>query len=312
MNEKLEESTIYSYPHGFISKKGEPILVTTLDDKRVEWLIEMYLAYEPRNSFQGLPPVGDAACKSWVQHMIGHGINLVALSFGAGVVGHVALFPIDNLRCEMLVVVSPPFQNTGIGSELVRCAIQLSDEIDFEKIELSVDATNVRARHVYKKSGFEYHSFRHAGEVEMSLDLTRYRDTINVSVATIMNTNVVAIHDEESCREALRIFLQRDIGSLPVIEADGTVVGIISKTDLMSPSKVNQRVLDVLTRDVVTVPDNCPIAKVIRMLQSKRIRCIPVVDREKKLLGIVSRKDILSYYAQNAEFCDKAEDAAAS
>ena len=311
MNHKLEESTIYSYPHGFISKKGDPLLVTTLDDKRAEWLVEMYLAYEPRNSFQGLPPVGDAACKSWVQHMIGHGINLVALSFGAGVVGHVALFPINDLKCEMLVVVSPAEQNAGIGSELVRCAIQLSDEIDFEKIELSVDATNVRARHVYKKSGFQYLSYEHAGEVSMAIDLKRHRDTTNVSVSTIMNKNVISIHDEESCREALRIFLDRDIGSLPVIESDGKVVGIISKTDLMLPSKIGRRVLDVLTREVVTVRENCPITKVIRMLQAKRIRCIPVVDRRRSCWESSAAKDILTYYAQHAELCDDPKDAQA-
>ena len=55
MDRKLEESTIYSFPHAFINKKGEPILITTLDDKRCQRLIEMYLAYEPRGSFQGLP-----------------------------------------------------------------------------------------------------------------------------------------------------------------------------------------------------------------------------------------------------------------
>jgi CBS domain-containing protein/GNAT superfamily N-acetyltransferase len=302
MNLKLEETTIYSFPHAFISKKGEPILVTTLDDKRYQRLIEMYLAYQPRNSFQGLPPIKDEACVKWVQHLIGHGINLVALSFGEGVVGHTVLFPIDNLICEMLVVVTPPLQNTGIGTELVRCVVQLAHEIGFEKIHLTVEATNVRARRVYKKCGFDYLSRERGGqrgELDMALDLKRYRDTVNVSVATIMNKDVIVIRDDQPCQAALQIFLAHRVGSLPVVDEKGELVGIISKTDLLVPSKIGKRVSDVLTREVLTVQEGCPLAKVIRILQSRGIRAIPVVDRYKKLLGIVGREDILTYYAKH-------------
>ena len=301
MDLKLEESTIYSFPHGFITKKGEPVLVTTLDDKRCQRLKEMYLAYRPRNSFQGLPPVTEEACVKWVLHMIGHGINLVALSFEEGVVGYVALFPIDDRKCEMLVVVSPPSQNEGIGTELSRCAIQLSHEIGFERIQLSVEATNVRARHVYKKCGFEYLTYDPTGEVEMALDLKRYRDTVSVSVDKIMNRDVIAIRDDEPCRAAVEIFLSKRIGSLPVTEENGKLVGIISKTDLMVPSQINKKVSDVLTREVFTVREGCKIANVIRMLQSKKVRCIPVVDSNRKLVGIVGREDVLSYYARQLQ-----------
>ena len=298
MDLKLEETTIYSFPHAFINKKGDPILIATLDDKRRQRLIEMYLAYEPRNSFQGLPPIKDEACVKWVQYMIGNGINLAALSFGEGVVGHMALFPVNNLVCEMLVVVTPAMQNTGIGTEMVRCSVQLAHEIGFEKIRLSVDATNVRAKHVYKKCGFEYLSHERRGEVDMALDLKRYRDTVNVNVAAIMNRDVIAIRDGQPCQAALEIFLTRHVGSLPVVDDKGELVGIISKTDLLIPSKIGKKVDDVLTREVLTVQEGCPIARVIRILQSRRIRAIPVVDRHKKLLGVIGREDILAYYAK--------------
>ena len=298
MDARLKNSTIYSYPHAFINKKEEPILVTTLDDERCQRLIEMYLAYQPRNSFQGLPPVQDRACVQWVQHMIGNGVNLVALSFGEGVVGHVALFPINDLVCEMLVVVSPPLQNTGIGTELVRCSIQLSDEIGFEKIRLSVEATNLRARHVYKKCGFEYLSDERMDEVDMAVDLKRYRDAVNVSVDTIMNKEVIAVRADESCRNILEIFLSNHLGSLPVVDKKGELIGIVSKTDLMLPSKIDKRVGDIFTRQVLTVQEGCPVVRVIRMLQSKKVRSIPVVDRNMKLVGVVGREDVLAYYAR--------------
>jgi CBS domain-containing protein/GNAT superfamily N-acetyltransferase len=300
MNRRVEDSTIYSYPHAFINRKGEPILVTTLDDRRCERLIEMYVAYEPKGSFQGLPPMKREACVKWVQYMIGNGINLVALSFGEGVAGHVALFPADDQVCEMLVVVSPALQNTGIGTELVRSSIQLGHEIGFERIVLSVEATNVKARHVYKKCGFEHRSRNHAREVDMVLDLKRFRDTVNVTVAEIMNTGVITISPDQPCRAALDVFLGRHVGTLPVVDKDGKLVGILSKTDLLLPAKIAKTVGEVLTRQVVTGRGDFPVAKVVRMFQSTRVRCLPVVDREMKLVGVVGRQDILAHYAKRS------------
>ena len=299
MELEVENSTIYKYPHAFINKIGDPILVTTMDDKRCQRLLDMYLAYQPRNSFQGLPPIQDEACVNWVLCMVDNGINLVALSFGEGVVGHIVLFPINEVACEMLVVVCPQSQNRGIGTELVRCSIQLAHEIDFEKMRLSVQSTNVRARHVYKKCGFENTSDDRGGEINMAVDLKQYRDSVSVNVAQIMNANVIALHADESCRAALDIFLNKYVASLPVVDNQDELIGIITKSDLMVPSKINRSVRDVFTRDVLTVREECEIGKVIRMFQSKKVRAIPVVDRDMKLVGIVSRKDILAYYAKS-------------
>ena len=198
----------------------------------------------------------------------------------------------------MLVVVSPLLQNTGIGTELVRCSVQVAHEIGFESIELSVETTNVKARHVYKKCGFEYRSRDHAREVDMVLDLKRYRDTVNITVAEIMNTRVITIDPDQPCKAALETFLTSHLGSLPVVDGDGKLVGIISKSDLLLPSKIAKRVRDILTRQVITVRGESPIAKVVRMFQSTKVRCIPVVDREMKLVGVVGRQDVLAHYAR--------------
>jgi CBS domain-containing protein len=48
--------------------------------------------------------------------------------------------------------------------------------------------------------------------------------------------------------------------------------------------------------EVVTVHEGSNIEKLIRLFQSMRLRGIPVINDEKKLVGIVGRKDILSYY----------------
>ncbi|MHB8897121.1 MAG: GNAT family N-acetyltransferase [Thermoguttaceae bacterium] len=290
-------STIHRLPQVFVNKTEEAILIRTLDDLCCQKLIDMYVAYEPKNSFQGLPPIQEKACVAWAQHMINSGINLVALSFGVGVVGHAALFPIDDHGCEMLIVISPSYQNTGIGTQLTRAIVQLAYEIGFDKVWLPVEARNARARHVYKKCGFEYLPNRDSRELEMAIDLQGYHQAVSRSIEFIMNRNVVFIRDNEPCRRALEIFLSRRIASLPVLDDEGRVVGMLSEMDLMLPSNLDAKVHEVLTRDVVSVHNDSTIAKVIRLFLSKRIRCIPVVDEEMRLTGIVGRKDILAYYA---------------
>jgi hypothetical protein len=106
------ECAIRDYSRTFVDKKGESILIKTLSEGVYQGLIDMYLAYQPRDSFDGLPPIKDAACVQWVQSMICNGINLVALSSDGSIVGHAAIFLIDQQRCEMLMVVSPQSQNT--------------------------------------------------------------------------------------------------------------------------------------------------------------------------------------------------------
>lgn len=134
-------------------------------------LIRMYLAYRPRDSFEGLPPIEDEACVEWVRKMIRDGTNLVALASEGDIVGHTAIFFIDRQRCEMLTVAWPQFQSRGIGTELVRSSIHLAREMGFEKVWLSVDAANLRARHIYRECGFECLSSGDGGDVEMALDL---------------------------------------------------------------------------------------------------------------------------------------------
>jgi N-acetylglutamate synthase-like GNAT family acetyltransferase len=191
-------------PRIFVGKNGLSIELHRLANDDGQRLIDMYLAYQPRNSFQGLPPIKDEVCIRWVREMLATGIHVIAIhstdassaggptgEWSAGlrparenagetpalreekqtIIGHTALFPVNDKKCEMLVVVCPGFQNLGIGTELVRSCIELADELGFERIWLPVDATNVRARHVYRKCGFEYVSNKQGRELDMTCDV---------------------------------------------------------------------------------------------------------------------------------------------
>jgi N-acetylglutamate synthase-like GNAT family acetyltransferase len=110
-----------------------------------------------------------------VEEMVRTGFHVAARSNDEAIIGHAALFRINQYKCEMLVAVSPEFHNMGIGTELVRACIDMAVELGFDRIWLPVDATNVRARHVYEKCGFEYASSSLGREVDMLCDLRSRR-----------------------------------------------------------------------------------------------------------------------------------------
>ena len=124
MDRDLQECTIHSYPHAFISRADEPILVTTLNDKRCRQLIDMYLAYRPRNSFQGLPPITDEGCLKWAQHMIGHGVNLVALGNHKVLSMKGASELNDKMRALGFEVYDPDMSMFTLGGGGVHCLCQ--------------------------------------------------------------------------------------------------------------------------------------------------------------------------------------------
>jgi RimJ/RimL family protein N-acetyltransferase len=186
MNYHLDLAAVRSLPRQCTDKTGATIELKLLDAGSHAQLLQMYLAYQPRNSFQGLPPLKDQVCTAWVQQMIDTGLNIVAAGPQdpqGSILGHTALFPIDGRRCEMLVVVYPTHQNRGIGTELVRSSVHLACELGFANVWLPVDATNVRARHVYKKCGFEYASTTQTREVDMKCDLTSRQKYIEQQIS---------------------------------------------------------------------------------------------------------------------------------
>lgn len=292
----LDGCSIFSYPHAFVDRRNEPILIMPLDEKKHEQLHSMYSDCVPRNTFNGLPPIKDEACKKWVDDMIGNATNLIAVSFERGIVGHTALFPMQNKMVEMIIVVTPQFQYRGIGTQLTQCSIQLAYEAGYGKVWLSVEMSNYVARHIYLKCGFEYLNYGLEDELDMTFDLQRYREVANITVNDIMREEIFSIHKNGSCKEAIGLLLKNPIEALPVIDNEEKIVGIISETDLIKEVNLDKKVNTIMTREVLTIRNTYTLDKVIRLCQSRKIRCFPVVDKENKLIGVIGRKDILSYY----------------
>ncbi len=137
----------------------------------------------------------------------------------------------------------------------------------------------------------------------------------------IMNTDVRSIAPTQSIREAARIMLETGLRRLPVVEADGTLVGILGRADLLQvivtsplmhqqsssgaqslerakqapgvPAQ-QQPVANYVTRDVSIVGEQAPMADVIDALIISPFKRVIVVDEARRVQGIISDVDVLA------------------
>ena len=129
------------------------------------------------------------------------------------------------------------------------------------------------------------------------------------TVADLMTRDVVTLSEEDGLNRAMKIFSKLPIRHLPVT-SDGTLVGLVSHRDALSWSGsaidptayASERVAtkahdtfvaEVMIRDVVTLAPTATVVEAARTLIERGFGALPVVDDEKKLLGIVTETDLL-------------------
>jgi len=142
----------------------------------------------------------------------------------------------------------------------------------------------------------------------------------------IMTKNVIAVTPHTSIQDAAKIMLQTHVSGLPVVDDAGRLVGIISESDFLRRSEIGtgrrrpawlqffmgsgsaaadfvhergRKVEDVMTQDPVTVGEETPLEDLVRLMEKKDIKRLPVM-RGKALAGIVTRSNLLQAVASLA------------
>lgn len=145
----------------------------------------------------------------------------------------------------------------------------------------------------------------------------------------IMNTEIASVKVGTTLKEAVRIFADRGIGILPVIDEDDKLVGMLSESDVLEYSgkthvlpmldssgwispydNADERtdyrqgadllamttVEKIMTKRVVSVKEELPGHEVAKLMK-KRVKHVPVVDESGKLCGLIGRGDMINYLA---------------
>ncbi len=155
-----------------------------------------------------------------------------------------------------------------------------------------------------------------------------------MNAADVMTRNVVSVGADTPVREAIRLMLDKPVSGLPVVDAGGKLVGIVTEGDflrrgetgtmrqrrhwleiLIGPGRMAgeyvkthaRKVGDIMTRDIVSVAEDTALEEVVQLMERHHVKRVPVVYHG-SLLGIVSRADLLRALA---EALDREPEAAA-
>jgi CBS-domain-containing membrane protein len=142
------------------------------------------------------------------------------------------------------------------------------------------------------------------------------------TVKNVMTTSVVAVREDANFKEMITVMRSRRVSAFPVLDSADKVIGVVSEADLLlkeaAPDfpkglvRLSWRLIerskaagvtaaDVMTRPAVTIGEDAPVAEAARLMQSRRVKRLPVVDDYSRLRGIVSRADVLSVFERPDE-----------
>jgi CBS domain-containing protein len=129
----------------------------------------------------------------------------------------------------------------------------------------------------------------------------------------IMTQNVTTATREMSVREVARLMRDGDMGSLPVVEADKKLVGIITDRDIVvrvvaEEKDSNTKIGDVMTTEVFSVAADDFVFEAIRLMGDKQVRRIPVTNDAGELVGIIAMADVALETEDEIEIAETLEE----
>lgn len=149
-------------------------------------------------------------------------------------------------------------------------------------------------------------AFRHA----------QTRISLKLCVRDAMTQDVFSVNKFDDITHVVKLLAEKNISGLPVIDRENRVVGMVSEADVVSTvgatrshtfkdllkhvlghqfpeKKMGHIVGDIMTAPAITITDDAEISEAVRLMDERRIRRLPVIDKAQKLVGLISRADIV-------------------
>ena len=146
----------------------------------------------------------------------------------------------------------------------------------------------------------------------------------------VMTSPVITVKPTASVKEVARLFLERRISAVPVVDNQGKVIGMVSEGDLVHRAEISterrrpwwlvlmagdqglaaeyikahaKRVSDIMSRNVITAAPGTPLNEIAEMLEKYGIKRLPIVH-DGQLVGIVSRANLVQAIATSGSKLD--------
>lgn len=143
-------------------------------------------------------------------------------------------------------------------------------------------------------------------------------------IKNVMSTDVATVRKDTPFKEIVRTLQRRGISAVPVVDSGGRVLGVVSQADLLAkwatqaPTYLRSPLVRLLNRradrlvaartaaqlmttPTITIDAESTVARATRVLARNNIKRLPVVDAAGTLIGIVSRRDLLTAFLREDE-----------
>ena len=124
----------------------------------------------------------------------------------------------------------------------------------------------------------------------------------HLTVGSVMEKAVQSGTKEDSAK-ILASYMMDGFGSVPIVDGNSKLVGIVSEFDLLNALRKGKKLEDVMAGEIMTpnpvsVTQDTNVMTLIDVLQNNHLIRVPVVDSSGKLIGIIARRDLLRGYLQ--------------
>lgn len=129
-----------------------------------------------------------------------------------------------------------------------------------------------------------------------------------ITVRERMTSPVKTLPQTATCDTALNLMREGGMHHLPVLDKDGTLVGMVAERDLLLGISRHLQaysmieISDVMHRNVITTTPDTPISAAAKQMLDAKIGGLPVVDAKDGLVGVITESDIFKVFV---EICDK-------
>ena len=102
----------------------------------------------------------------------------------------------------------------------------------------------------------------------------------------------ITITGEQTVGDALQMMQDNHIGGIPVVDNKGMLIGIVTNRDLRFETNMQRPIAEVMTRENLITISSTDNETIMHALQTHKVEKLPVVDKDGKLIGLVTYKDI--------------------
>lgn len=125
-----------------------------------------------------------------------------------------------------------------------------------------------------------------------------------LTVGAIMEKQVQSA-EKDTKAEMIASYMMDGFGSVPIVDENNKLVGIVSEFDLLAALRKGKKLKDVaageiLTPNPVSVTQDTDVVTLMDVLQNNHLIRVPVLDKVGNLIGIVARRDLLRGYLQTS------------